>query len=253
MKKFIYLFILALGFTSCSVESIDSTENLLMADMKIKIQQVEKSMTLKAEEICEGDAPVFVFNFPQDTKGNGDPKDTDVHIQLHNSDIDVWESFKKLSYAGAGPEEYTFEDEVLAKGTYSFRASIGSGGFDYYATLDVVECGCDESFSYVDHGDGTYTFTYKAEEDMDNAELTMTFPQANVEAPEGWHNNDKGNSSAWKNSINLEACSTYNWTFTLTSDCNNIGQNVANLWTDFNVGEDSKKNYATPNIQKSCN
>ena len=34
MKKLIYLFILAIGFTSCSVESIDSTENLLTADLK---------------------------------------------------------------------------------------------------------------------------------------------------------------------------------------------------------------------------
>ena len=249
MKKLTYLLFLALGVTACSVESMDSTENLLTADMKIKIQQVEKSMTLKAEEICEGDAPVFVFNFPQDTKGNGDPKDTDVHIQLHNSDTDTWESFKKLSYAGAGPEEYTFEDEVLAKGTYDFRASIGSGGFDYYATLEVIECGCDESFSYGDNGDGTYTFTYIPAEDMSGAEVVFTFAQGVVVEGYDWDWNDKSSTRTEK--MDLDACETYTWTLTLMADCSGKSGN-SNVWTDFKVNGSSKKG-ELENIVQSCN
>ena len=251
MKKLIFLSLLAIGMTGCSVETMDSTENLLTADAKYKIQQVEKSMNLKAVEICEGEAPVFVFNFPQDVLGNGNPKSTDVHIQLYNTNTSEWESFKKLSYAGAGPEEYTYEDEVLGLGTYNFRASIGSGGFEYTATLDVVECSdCEESFSYTANADGSYTFTYVPEEDMQDEEVVFTFAQSVVASGYNWPSWN-GNSSSRSETMDLNACNVYTWTVFLTGDCSgNSGK--SNLWTDFKVNDVSKKNAATPNIEQSC-
>ena len=140
MKKIIYLFLLALGVTGCSVESIDSNENLLTADAKATIQEVGKSMNLLESEICAGEASVFVFDFPQNQNGPHNA-DTNIKIQIETSPgSGVWDSFKDLTYAGAGPEEYTYNDEILNVGTYSFRVKIGSGGFDNMTTVTVVDC-----------------------------------------------------------------------------------------------------------------
>jgi len=253
MKKIIYLFLLLLGVTGCSVEPIDSTENLLTADVKATIQEVGKSMNLLESEICAGEAPVFVFNFPQDTKGNGDPKDTNVKIQIETSPgSGVWESFEDLTYAGAGPEEYTYNDEILEVGTYSFRVSIGAGGFDFAATLNIVECSeCEESFSYVANVNGSYTFTYIPAEDMDDALIVFTFAQSVVALGYDWPDWN-GSSSTRTETMDLDACTTYEWEVELAKDCSGNSGN-SNVWTDFKVNDDSKKNDATPNITQSCN
>lgn len=249
MKKLLYLFILGIGFTSCSVESIDSTENLQTADAKFKIQQVEKSMILKSAEICEGEAPVFVFNFPQGTTGNG-LKATDIQIQLYNPEINDWEQFKKLSYPGAGPQEYSYTDEVLEVGDYSFRVSIGSGGFDYFATLSVVDCSeCEESFTYTSNENGSYTFTYIPAEDMEGVDVVFTFAQSVVATGYEW-SGWKGNSSTRTEVMNLNACSVYTWTLFLTGDCNGNSPE-SNLWTDFKVNNVSKKGDLS-NIERVC-
>ena len=63
MKKLIYLFILAIGFTSCSVESIDSTENLLVADLKAKAQNEKAQFdipTLSYGEVTENSLQIIV-------------------------------------------------------------------------------------------------------------------------------------------------------------------------------------------------
>ena len=249
MKKLIYLFILAIGFTSCSVESIDSTENLLTADMKIKIQQVDKSMTLKAEEICEGDAPVFVFNFPQNMNGPHNAN-TSIKIQIETfPGSDEWVKFEDLSYSGAGPVEYTYEGEKLEIGTYNFRAMIVSGGHIYTTTLYVFKCVCDESFSYVENDNGSYTFTYVPAEDVDGAEVVFTFAQG--VAVSGLDSPWSTDGQTKQNTLDLKACTVYTWTVELTPDCNGNSNN-SNVWTYFNVGDYSKKNDETPNIKKSC-
>ena len=247
MKKLIYLFILAIGFTSCSVESIDSTENLLTADMKIKIQQVDKSMTLKAEEICEGDAPVFVFNFPQNMNGPHNAN-TSIKIQIETfPGSDEWVKFEDLSYSGAGPVEYTYEGEELEIGTYNFRAMIVSGGHIYTTTLDVVKCGCEESFSYVENDNGSYTFTYVPAEDMDDAHLVFTLAQSDSDTGlEGWEDN----GATKQKTMDLAACQVYTWTVTLTPDCNGNQPN-SQAWTDFKVNNVSKKGDVN-NIILSC-
>jgi len=54
--------------------------------------------------------------------------------------------------------------------------------------------------------------------------------------------------------MDLVACETYNWTLTMTKDCNANTPNN-NVWTDFKVNNISKKNLntPTPNIVYPCN
>ncbi|WP_372920220.1 hypothetical protein [Salegentibacter sp.] len=250
MKKLFYLVIFGAGIIGCSTEPIE-TEVLESIDAKVKTQEADKSMMLAEAEICYGDAPVFVFDFPQDNKGNGDAKDTDVHLQVWNPEIEDWESFQQLTYQGAGPEEYAFEEEALDLGTYEFRAKIGSGGFNYSATLEVIDCSdCEESFSYLDNEDGSYTFTYIPEEDMENAEVVFTFAQGvTVDGLEGWGSN----GVTLQSNLNFEACVEYSWTVELDPRCNGKGQSTPNLWTDFKINDISKKNDETPTIEGICN
>ncbi|MBK5191868.1 MAG: membrane lipoprotein lipid attachment site-containing protein [Flavobacteriaceae bacterium] len=252
MKKIIYLFLLILGVTGCSVESIDSTENLLTADAKFKIQEVGKSADLLDSEICAGEAPVFVFNFPQNQNGPNNA-DTNIKIQIETfPGSGEWDIFEDLTYAGAGPEEYTYNDEILEVGTYSFRVKIGAGGFDFAVTLNIVECpDCDESFSYTANGGNSYTFFYTPAEDMANASLVFTFAQSVVASGYDWPDWN-GSSSTRTETMDLDACTTYEWEVELSKDCSGSSPN-SNVWTDFKVDGVSKKNSATLNITQSCN
>lgn len=248
MKKIIYLVFLAIGMTGCSVESLDSGE-LLTADASVKPQEVGKSMNLLEAEICAGEAPVFVFNFPQNFNGPNSAS-TSIAIQIETfPGSGLWGPFKTLSYAGAGPVEYTYNDAVLAIGTYSFRVSIGAGGFSYAATLNVVECSdCEESFSYSANGGNSYTFSYTPAEDMTDASLVFTFAQSvAVSGLDSWTTNGQTKQI----SMDLDACTTYEWTVELLRDCSGNSNN-SNVWTDFNVNGNSKKG-ELDNITQSCN
>lgn len=251
MKKMIYLFLLILGVTGCSVESIDSTENLLTADAKFKAQEVDKSLSFLEAEICAGEAPVFVFNFPQNQNGPH-LANTDIKIQIETyPGSDEWLAFKDLSFSGTGPQEYMYEDDVVEIGSYSFRAKISAGGFDYKVTLDVVDCSnCKESFNYVVNPDDTYTFTYIPEEDMVGAEVVFTFAQSVVATGYDWPNWN-GKSSTRSEIMDLDACEIYTWTLTLTPDCSG-NSNESNVWTDFKVNDISKKGDLA-NIVTNCN
>ena len=238
--------------TACSVEPIDSTKNLLTADARATIQpniEPVKSMDLLESEICADEAPVFVFNFPQNQNGFN-PADTDIKIQIETfPGSGVWKSFEDLTYAGAGPEEHTIE--ILEVGTYSFRVKIGAGGFEYAATLNVVECpDCEESFSYTANGGNSYTFFYTPAEDMANASLVFTFAQSVVASGYDWPDWN-GSSSTRTETMDLDACTTYEWEVELAKDCSGNSGN-SNVWTDFKVDGVSKKNSETPNITQSC-
>ncbi len=54
--------------------------------------------------------------------------------------------------------------------------------------------------------------------------------------------------------MDLVACEEYTWTITFTPDCDNINGNPnRNVWTDFKVNGETKKNNNTPNIVMQCN
>lgn len=253
MKKLLSVIILGAGIIGCSVEPIDSSEQLLTADGKIKLQQVETSMSLEVEEICFGDQPTFVFEFPQNYNG---PHETDTRIKIQIETYpgsEEWVEFADLSYEGAGPENYTYDGALFEEGNYSFRANfLGQGGGPgHNVLLEVVDCTeCEETFSYIDNEDGTYTFTYIPAEDMSDAEVVFTFAQGvSVSGLEDWGQN----GVTKQNSMTFEACEEYVWTVGLETNCKGVGQPNANLWTDFKINYESKKNEATPNIVQSCN
>lgn len=249
MKKLFYLIILGAGIMGCSTDSLE-TETLESYDANVNAQEADKSMSFLEEEICYGDSPVFVFDFPQNSNGPHDA-DTDIKIQIETyPGSGEWESFIDLSYSGAGPEEFVYEEEIFEEGTYSFRAKIARKGWDYRATFNVVDCTeCEESFSYGDNEDGTYTFTYIPEEDMEDAEVVFTFAQSVVVSGYDWDWN--GKSSSRTEMMNFSACETYSWTIAMEGDCSGNSAE-SNLWTDFKVNDVSKKNDNTPNIEQDC-
>ena len=127
MKKFIYLFILAIGFTSCSVESMDSTENLLTADAKFKAEELPEYLDYPTSA-CAGDIVEFIFYF------NDKPGNIPLKLQLEvNGD---WINIFNENFGGGGPENFltTFE-----KGIYNLRYQIGGGGHTNF-TLEVENC-----------------------------------------------------------------------------------------------------------------
>lgn len=112
-------------------------------------------------------------------------------------------------------------------------------------------CGCEESFAYTQVTEGVYTFTYIPAESMDDAVLVFTIPQSYyVSGLEGWTRNGQ----TLQNTMDLEACESYTWTIQFTPDCDNTnGNSNRNVWTDFKVNNESKKNDNTPNIVMQCN
>ena len=246
MKKLTYLLFLAIGVTACSVESIDSTENLLVVDVKAKVT-VATSVDYD-DTVCFGEEANFTFNFPQAYNSNGKEQKTLVILELFDEVTGEWNEIHQGNYDGAGPQHFAYD--FGAEGTYQLQHRIGTGNNWTAISVTVVDCSdCDESFSYVENDNGSYTFTYVPAEDVDGAEVVFTFAQGvDVSGLEGWG----GNGVTRQMSIDFEACDEYSWTVVLETNCNGVGQKNANLWTDFTVGGDSKKG-EFENIVKNCN
>lgn len=112
-------------------------------------------------------------------------------------------------------------------------------------------CGCEESFTSVDNGDKTYTFTYTPEVDMAGAELVFTFAQSAYVSglPEGWA--QAGQGQTMHATMDLTACEVYTWTVTLAANCSG-GSGKSNVWTDFKVNDFSKKNNTEDKFIQNC-
>jgi len=235
MKKIYYLIFLAIGVSGCSVESIDSTENLFTADAKMKLTEVQNFVV--PTEICAGVDPTFSFEAAVGT-----------NLQVQQLIAGEWVQVYKISQSTSNPQNFNLLFEEA--GDYSLRYKIGSRGFTEIS-VTVLNCNvCEESFSYTSNLDGSYTFTYIPAEDMSGAEVVFTFAQSVVASGYDWPSwNSK--SSTRTESMDFDACSVYNWTVFLEADCS--GQSgKSNVWTDFKVNDVSKKNENTPTLEQSC-
>ncbi len=232
MKKLTYLLFLAIGVMGCSADALN--EDLIVADAKFKVTVAESFNV--PEGICAGVPAQFSFAAAVGT-----------NLQVQQLINGVWVQVYQTSQSRSNPQ--TFELSFAEAGSYSLRYKIGNGGFTNASPVMVSNCNdCEESFSYSTNDDGSYTFTYVPAEDMDDAEVVFTFAQSvAVNGLDGWNKNGQ----TMQNSMDLDACTTYEWTVELLKNCNGNSNN-SNVWTDFKVNDVSRKNDATPNITENC-
>lgn len=244
MKK-IYLLFVAATLAACSAEPLENeVTSGLDADLNAKISKVADQIVqnefVVPDEICAGEDAHFLLN-----------AEVGSNLQVQQLIGGEWIQVDQISKSTSNPHVTTLNFETA--GEYMLRYKAGNGGYSAPYTVLVKNCGCDESFSYVNNWDGTYTFTYVPEEDVELAELVFTFPQAvTMSGLQGWTPNGDGNAQTFKTVMDLSACTSYSWTVALDAECNPSGKAI--LWTDFKVDEDSKKEkFERENILKYCN
>ncbi len=234
---------------SCQKDDVMNSyeDDLMLKKAKSSLASVGDELNWEGT-VCAGEAHQFCLTFPQDTKGNGDPKETNGQVQLlvegddpETEDAVETEYWIQIAHGGGNTGfcfDYTFE----SAGTYDLRFKASSSKWSQ-TQVEVVNCGCEESFTYetIFNEDGTeveVTFTYIPEEDMDDATVVFTFAQSVVVTGlEDWTSNGVTKQKV----MDLVACQEYSWTVTLGADCNGKGQSSANAWTDFKV--DNKWEY----------
>ncbi len=247
MKKIYYLIFLAIGVSGCSVESLDSTENLLTADASAKIKVANTSTMIFLESVCAGEETLITVNFDQKTNPQGKNLPTNVKVDLlvDGEWTDIYRN--NVNDVTSISFNYTFE---VAK-DYTLRFSAEEGPWNANQILTVNQC-CTESFSYIDNKDGTYIFTYTVGEDMEAAELVFTFAQgAYLSGLIEDFSQNGNNGQTYKAIMDLQKCDVLEYTITLQANCNGNSAK-SNVWTDFKVNDDSKKNDNTPTLTQSC-
>ena len=247
MKKLTYLLFLAIGVTACSVESMDSTENLLTADLKAKVNATSSTEMLFEENVCAGEETVITVNFPQrkNPQGKNLPTTVKIELMVEGSWLNIYE--EELNDVTTTSFNYTFNDAM----EYELRYSAETGPWNDSQFLEVSDC-CTEGFTYIDNGDRTYTFTYKAGEDMDNAKLVFTFAQGAYVSGLSVDFSQNGNGHTYEAIMDLEKCDVLEYTVTLSPTCTGAN-NSSNVWTDFKVNEVSQKANIEDKFTASCN
>jgi hypothetical protein len=127
-----------------------------------------------------------------------------------------------------------------------------------YSLIGVCSSTCDESFSYEDNQDGSYTFHYISSEDLEGAEVKFTCPHItdfvildgkDYEVNPG---NSKGSPTVLTWTGDIQACTEITFTLAFDPDCDQTNSGKANLFTDFKVNGESKKG-DNENIVYQCN
>ncbi len=152
-----YLIVLFLGLSGCSVDNYDSSEDLITADAKGKAQIEESVLRFSPEEACAGELVEYCLTFPQATAGPNN-KETNVLIDQKivgdNPETEEVEEFYYVDiFRGKGYTEVCFD--------YSFETGIneirykttGSLGSDWIADAVTIKS-CVEVCAY---GKGYWT------------------------------------------------------------------------------------------------
>ena len=116
-----------------------------------------------------------------------------------------------------------------------------------YGLIGICSSTCDESFSYSENEDGSYTFSYISSEDLEDAEVKFTLPHIiNFEAHDGKEysvnpGNSHGSPTVLTWNGDIDACNEITFTLSFEADCEQTNSGKANLFTDFKVNGVSKK------------
>src|SRR5690606_3253858 len=160
---------------------------------------------LYVQLVPKGDAPedaklgVFMDGALPSTNGASKNINTDGFLGLDSANDLTWTISLK--------EATSFNIFVNAWSDWAGASSSVNFNQDFTNyTVDYTGCDeCEESFSYTDNEDGTYTFTYIPAEDMEEADVVFTFAQGVVEGLDDWSTH----GVTKQNTLNFEACKVY--------------------------------------------
>lgn len=243
-------------FHSCQKE-----ENKLLMKEKLKAMSAVPYQDCKEQCILPGSGDYYYKDDQATVKWGGPNNDRFtkvVDLRVYNTETSFVFEFKSthspqnlfidgelILSAPQGSEGELFTYSIpLAQGwracdSISHAVSIDGQGPPVFFPVSYKLVGvcenCVESFSSVDNGDSTYTFTYIPKVDMNAAFLKFTFPQSVIiSAPDGWV--QPGNGRVRQFTTDLKACVPFVFTFKLVHT--DYGQGP--LWTSFNVNGELK-------------
>ncbi|MCP9201130.1 hypothetical protein MKO06_14525 [Gramella sp. GC03-9] len=152
MKKIIYLMALVVGLSGCSVESIDSGEEIISADARggnnPQTQEEEENdvpVLFSPNETCAGEVTEFCLSFPQATAGRNNKESQvliDVKVMGDNPETEeIEEDYYEELFRGKGDTqacfEYTFEI-----GTYDIRYMVA--GESKWTEDSIIVSSCSD-------------------------------------------------------------------------------------------------------------
>ncbi len=191
------------------------------------------------------------------TEGNSNAKAT-ITIDIEGDEVEIEEvaSGTTVSHAIDLPDGWQACDVV----NFTVLQEALGNPIDFnenYSLVGVCSTGCEESFSYIENENGSYTFTYISGEDLENAEVKFTCPHiTSFEAiDDNTYSVNPGNSHGsptvltWTGDI--EACTETTFTLSFEADCEQTNSGKANMFTDFKVNAVSKKG-SNENITFQC-
>lgn len=237
---------------SCSKENATIQQERTLKGAKIAALSTAGDNLTYPAEICAGKEIELCVTFPQGTTGGKDPKpkETNWQAQLKGDDpaTEAVEDFYQIAHGGGntiGCFKYTFP----SAGIYDLRYKASESNFKD-VSLTVTNC-CEESFTYAENEDGTYTFSYTSEVDVEDAALVFTFAQSAYQSglPEAQNWVAKGQTM--QTIMDLKACEKYTWIVTLKANCSGHS-GASNVWTDFKVNDYSKKNNPEDKFIQVC-
>lgn len=258
MKKNRLFFVLAtlvvgvIMFWSCQKDNVgDIDDSLLLKKAKITAQVVPDALSWGTDPVCAGLSHQYCISFPQKFTGNGGQMHTNGQVQLlvlgdNPATLEIeTEYWIEMAHQNSNTG-FCFDYTFAMAGNYSLRFKASNPHWSY-TTVEVVNCGCEESFTYVANGGDSFTFTYIPKLAMADAELVFTFAQGvAVTGLDDWSTH----GSTRQKTMNLVACQSYVFIVTLSPDCSGHSGN-SNVWTDFKVNDVSKKGELT-NIEIAC-
>ncbi len=273
--KFTFAFMFVLIASSCN-EDNDAMDAAALAKDQINSEIAAKGGKVSTQnlnygtltyssngDICLGDPVTITFNNDQGLNDGlfkmsiWGPNDTD------------WVNLKDyFSAPDGGKVSYTFTPEDL--GGYRFRGDYqvkggpttgtNTGWVEISPLFSVVNCdGCDESFSYLENEDGSYTFTYLSEVSLTDANVKFTCPHIKgftVEDGKTYTENPANPNSQGSPTVltltgDIAACTPITFILSFDPDCEQNANGKLNLWTDFKVNEVSKKG-SLESIKYNC-